>query len=221
MGYSVVGIDFSEPMIEQARKNVEALPAPVDCRFQCVDFAEDTNMLGSYDGLIALGFIEYFDDPVAVLRRMQSVLADQGIAVVQIWNSRPLADRVLAPVYRCWQFLTHPLDSLRGAVRSLKGGGGARGGASGQSAADSPPAVVHRRYTPAELTGFAAEAGFGVVDARGSLFFPTEFFGGDDLRSRWDERLQELAANSELWRRQAVNYIAVLRKRDVPQARPR
>jgi len=215
-GYRVVGIDLSEAMIAQARKNATVLEPDAVCTFKCVDFAEETNVLGSYNGLIALGFIEYFDDPVAVLRRMHSVITDQGIAVVQIWNRKPFADRAMLPIYDFYQELVHPLQLLRKAARLLAAANSV-GSASEDSSlpGDESSSVKHRRYTPAELRAIAAEAGFDVIDAHGSLFFPLKFFFGDDRRAKWDERLQKLAANYEFLRRQATNYIAVLRKNDV------
>jgi len=215
-GYRVVGIDFSEVMIAQARKNATVLEPNADCTFKCVDFVEETNTLGSYNGLIALGFIEYFDDPVAVLRRMHSVLADRGIAVVQIWNSRPFADRVLSPVYDFCQELARPIQLLKKAAGVLAAASGVNNIGENSSLPDDEfSSVKHRRYTPAELRAIAAEAGFDMVDALGSLFFPMKFFCDDDRRAKWDEQLQKLAANYQSLRRQATNYIAVLRKNDV------
>jgi len=203
-------------MIAQARKNATVLEPNADCTFKCVDFVEETNTLGSYNGLIALGFIEYFDDPVAVLRRMHSVLADRGIAVVQIWNSRPFADRVLSPVYDFCQELARPIQLLKKAAGVLAAASGVNNIGENSSLPDDEfSSVKHRRYTPAELRAIAAEAGFDMVDALGSLFFPMKFFCDDDRRAKWDEQLQKLAANYQSLRRQATNYIAVLRKNDV------
>lgn len=216
IGYRVVGIDFSEAMIAQAQRNATVLESNAVCTFKCIDFVKDKKMLGSYNGLVALGFVEYFDDPIAVLRSMHSVLADQGIAVVQIWNSEPFADRALLPIYNFYQELVHPVQLLRKAAKLLVTVNSVESASENSSLpGDESSSVRHRRYTPVQLAAFAAKAGFDVVDARGSLFFPMKFFFGDDSRAKWDERLQKLAADYEFLRRQATNYIAVLRKNDV------
>jgi len=201
-GYQVVGIDFVEGMITQARENAGEAGLSGTCRFECMDLAEAHGTLGEFEGLLALGFVEYFEDGVAVLRSMRQLLSAGGLAVVQIWNRGPWADRVFATLYESWQRARQaPQIQQRAAVGAEKA---ARPPA-------SPPAVEHRRYSPAEFTKMAESIGFRVLDLKGSLYFPHQFFGSDEDRSRWEGALQRAGARSRWIARRATNVTYALR----------
>lgn len=202
-GLRVRGIDFSPRMVERARRNAEDAGLTARARFEVRDFASDPPPAASFDGLLALGFLEYFDDPDAVLRAMAAVLRPRGIAVVQVWNRRPLLEIALAP-----------LDPVR-ARRGPRAGAppAAAAAASPPDAAPAGGEVRHRRYRPRDLARLADGAGFDLIDARGSLFFPLHSSIAEAHRARWDVRLQRWAGRCDLLRRQAVNYVAALRKR--------
>lgn len=86
MGYRVVGIDVSAKMIETAERQAAEHGQAERCRFLSGDFFELGLAPRSCDLIVALGFIEYFDDPVSVLKRMERLLSNAGIAVVQTTN---------------------------------------------------------------------------------------------------------------------------------------
>ena len=67
-GYQVIGLDISENMIRQARRNAQSMGLGENCAFRAGDFEKEWLTLEPFDGILALGFIEYFDDPVWVLR---------------------------------------------------------------------------------------------------------------------------------------------------------
>jgi 2-polyprenyl-3-methyl-5-hydroxy-6-metoxy-1,4-benzoquinol methylase len=211
LGFSVFGADISKPMISKAATNAKVLGLN-NCRFEVFDFVNDAPKKEEFDGLLALGFIEYFDDPVWVLKRMHQLLKPGGMAVVQIWNRRPFGDVVMAPVYRVIDGVAHPWRQLKRIgkavlpeilVQRLQ-----------KAPAKTPLHVEpsHRRYTPAELHGMAAAAGFKVIDGRGSRFFPSKFFFRDGTRVGWDERLQKWTKDKPRVRVRAIDYVAALKK---------
>ena len=213
LGYNVVGIDFCESMIKQAQHNAAIKHLQHNCTFEQTDFVKYNQTLGTYDGLIALGFIEYFDNPVTVLQKMHSLLTDQGIAIVQIWNSRLFADRFLSPLYRWYNKLTNPLQIAKNVAKRLLPATVVKALRNPVSVSThSTVNVVHRRYTPDELAIISKKAGFEVIDARGSHFFPHQFLFSDERKIKWDKQLQAVAENNELVKLQAANYVAVLKK---------
>lgn len=211
LGFRVYGADISKPMISKAAANARVLGLN-NCRFEVFDFVNDAPKQEEFDGLLALGFIEYFDDPVWVLRRMHELLKPGGVAMVQIWSRRPLGDVVMAPAYRLVDGVTHPWRQLKRIGKAVLPETVV------QRLQKSPPKTPshnepsHRRYTPTELHEMAAMAGFKVVDARGSRFFPSKFFFRDGTRVRWDERLQEWTKDKPSVRAKGIDYVAALKK---------
>ncbi len=86
MGHHVLGVDLSESMIRRGRENAERAGVTSYCDFRAADFHSLDLGEHRFDVIVALGFIEYFDDPVPVLERMRSVLADSGVIVIQTPN---------------------------------------------------------------------------------------------------------------------------------------
>ena len=211
LGYRVTGADLSEPMIAQAAGNARLMGLD-NCHFEVFDFVNDEPKAGQFDGLIALGFLEDFDDPVWVLKKMHKLLKRDGVAMVQIWNRRPLGDTVLSPPYRLFSTIAHPLRLLKSLAKS------ALPKALVRRLAKSPPMrpsrieVIHRRYTADELREMAEEAGFKVIDARGSRFFPSKFFFCDRRRVHWDERLQKWTMDKPFIQQRAIDYVGALKK---------
>ena len=86
MGHTVLGVDVSTAMVEQASREASRAGLADRCRFQCADVGVMDLEAGSFDIIVALGFIEYFDEPKALLSRMRQWLAPTGILVLQISN---------------------------------------------------------------------------------------------------------------------------------------
>jgi SAM-dependent methyltransferase len=86
MGHDVFGIDLSEKMIEQACRQADEAGLAERCRFQCGDLFALDLPTASFDVVLALGLIEYFDDPMTVLARMATWLSPTGVIIVQVPN---------------------------------------------------------------------------------------------------------------------------------------
>ncbi len=86
MGHDVLGVDLSKSMIADARQAAARAGVADRCRFLDRDVWSLELPKRSFSLIIALGFVEYFDDPLAVLQRMASLLAHSGVIVVQTPN---------------------------------------------------------------------------------------------------------------------------------------
>ncbi len=65
----VVGIDFSERMLELARAFASSHPGGENCEFVRADFLQQEGA-DRYDAVVALGVFDYVSDPTAFLRKM-------------------------------------------------------------------------------------------------------------------------------------------------------
>ena len=101
MGYEATGVDISESMIERAAADAGRAGLSDSCRFICADFARVEPPNTPYRVVLALGFIEYFDDPASVLGRIRKWLADDGVLVLQTPNRLRLAYLLQGRVGRC------------------------------------------------------------------------------------------------------------------------
>jgi cyclopropane fatty-acyl-phospholipid synthase-like methyltransferase len=86
MGHAVLGMDVSPAMVEQASREADRAELADRCRFQCADVGMLDPEAGSFDIIVALGFIEYFDEPKAILSRMRQWLSPAGVLVLQVSN---------------------------------------------------------------------------------------------------------------------------------------
>jgi demethylmenaquinone methyltransferase/2-methoxy-6-polyprenyl-1,4-benzoquinol methylase len=143
-GGRVTGVDFSERMLERARRksaNVEWLQADA----LALPFAD-----GSFDVATAGFGVRNFADLEAGLRELRRVLRDGGrVGVLEITQPQGL----LRPFFRVWFDRIVPL-----AGKLLPGGG----------AYTYLPASVRRLPGPADLTSALERAGFS--DVRYRLF---------------------------------------------------
>jgi SAM-dependent methyltransferase len=70
-----VGVDFSPPMIDLARKRLARFDSKV--RLMSGDFL-DADLDGDFDVVLALGFFDYLEEPLSFLRRMRELTAEGG-----------------------------------------------------------------------------------------------------------------------------------------------
>lgn len=211
LGYRVLGVDISEPMIAQATQNAARMGVD-NCEFAIYDFVREHPEAGHFDGVVALGFIEYFDEPVWVLRRIHHLLRRNGVAMVQIWNRRPWSDTTLVPIYRSFRTIRHPVDSLKDLGKMMLPKSWVQHLQRTAPVSRTAHEPCHRRYLPLDFHAMAEKAGFQVIDARSSRYFPYHFFFSDERRIRWDEQLQQWARHKPFARYGAIDYVAALKK---------
>ena len=83
MGHLVHGIDLSEQMIDICRDVFKADGMDtISNRFLVGDFATANLDAASYDGILAMGFLEYQEDELSAMRRFHSLLKPGGCLVV-------------------------------------------------------------------------------------------------------------------------------------------
>src|SRR2546421_11367639 len=141
-GGRVTGLDFSERMLERARRKVPELEW-VSADLLALPFPE-----ASFDAA-AVGFgVRNVDDLQRALTELRRVLRAGGrLGILEITRPRGL----LAPFYRFW------FDGVVPLLGKLLPGG---------SAYTYLPASVRRFPAPDELAGMIVEAGFGDVRHR-------------------------------------------------------
>jgi len=141
-GAVVVGLDFSEPMLERARRKE---PAIEWVRGDVLALPFDD---ASFDA-VTVGFgVRNVDDLAAGVRELRRVLRPGGrVGILEITRPRG----VLAPFYRLWFDRVIPLLG-----RVLPGG----------SAYTYLPASVRRFPGPEELAALLGDCGFGAVRFR-------------------------------------------------------
>jgi demethylmenaquinone methyltransferase/2-methoxy-6-polyprenyl-1,4-benzoquinol methylase len=141
-GGHVTGLDFSEPMLERARRKAPGLDW-VEGDLLALPFAE-----ASFDAA-TVGFgVRNVEDLERALSELRRVLRPGGrIGILEITRPRG----VLAPFYRFW------FDGVVPLLGKVLPGG---------SAYTYLPASVRRFPGPQELAELIAEAGFGDVRVR-------------------------------------------------------
>ena len=209
-GYEVVGVDISQPMIDQATANAADAGVSHQTHFAATDFGYlGSGEHGSFDGVLGLGFIEYFDDPASVLRQCRELLNPGGVVVIQFWNPRPAAARWIDPLLLRLRSLLRPFETIR-RHRARRPGEHPERSPQAPAVVDTD-GVTHRRYTPAMADQLAAAAGLSPVTSAGSLFFSRRTPIADPRKAQLDLVLQRIAARSRWLRRQATDYILASR----------
>lgn len=209
-GFYVTGLDISASMIAQAARNAAQLGFSELCSFEVGDFERATARLGEFDGILALGFIEYFDDAVKVLETFRAMLNPGGVAVVQIWNRRSFSAVLEEPLLSL-RHLAHPINLARKLLREHLPKSWVAKIRGHQVPVAQPPADVrHCRYSPEEFRLLAGEAGLVIREAFGSRFVSAHSPLSDSLKRRIERRVAELATKHSLVMRWANDYTAAL-----------
>ena len=94
----VVGVDYSQQMIDIAEKFVKNKGHEEKIQFQCVDFFTKYETKEKFDISIALGVFDYLQFPEKFLEKMKLVTKDKIIA------SFPARYAFQAPIRRVWLY---------------------------------------------------------------------------------------------------------------------
>ncbi len=86
LGFDVVLLDISEPMLALARKEAEGKQLAVRISFHRGDATRLSNLFqpASFHIVICHNLLEYVEDPATVLRNVASVLKDDGKSIVSL-----------------------------------------------------------------------------------------------------------------------------------------
>ena len=96
-GARVHGIDVAAPMIAIADRLAAEAGVAEQCRFEAADF-DDMRPVERYDTFLAVGVLDYFADPLPMLRRAAEEFVPGG-SIVLSW---PAARLLLNPARRAW-----------------------------------------------------------------------------------------------------------------------
>ena len=83
MGYGVHGVDISSEMIHLAEKAIVSSGADSRrCSFSVSNISELELTANSFDAVLALGFIEYQENPIEMLSIFRMLLRPEGVVVI-------------------------------------------------------------------------------------------------------------------------------------------
>jgi len=100
MGVQVVGVDFDESVIQEARKNLdEAVTLDVESGRWPAEF------LSRFDVVAFCDCLEHLRDPWSVLRSVRSLLAPRGLVVASIPNVRQIRVLLRLAFLGRWDYL--------------------------------------------------------------------------------------------------------------------
>jgi len=187
-GFEPVGLDVSEPMVERARRNAERAGVGGRCRFEVGDLEERWRDLGDLDGVLIIGVLGYFEEPLGVLKILRDLLRPGAVAVVHVWNRRSPHGVLVRPLVRL--------------VRRVRR----------RPPRDYP--IQHRSYAPSELEAYARSAGLVPLRALGSGFVPLRPRCGDRLKRAVESGLSALAARVPVLYGFASDYLVALQRPD-------
>jgi 2-polyprenyl-3-methyl-5-hydroxy-6-metoxy-1,4-benzoquinol methylase len=97
-GARVHGIDIAAPMIELAERRASEAGVSELCRFEVADFDSFTPT-ERYDTFVAVGVLDYFADPLPMLRRAAKEFVRPGGSIVISW---PVKGQLLNAARRTW-----------------------------------------------------------------------------------------------------------------------
>ncbi|MDP3143250.1 MAG: methyltransferase domain-containing protein [Candidatus Omnitrophota bacterium] len=91
---SVLGIDFSHPMITRARRMAENSGAEKNCEFVCGNFLE-YQFMGMFDVTIATGYFDYLKEPLPHLNKMRYLTLKKAIMTFPSrWHLRNIVRKI-------------------------------------------------------------------------------------------------------------------------------
>lgn len=96
-GARVHGIDVAAPMIALAQRHAQEAGVSERCTFEAADFAS-FRPSEQYDTFVAVGVLDYFDDPLPMLRRASEEFAPGG-SIVLSWPGKGM---LLNVARRAW-----------------------------------------------------------------------------------------------------------------------
>jgi len=98
---SILGVDFSQPMISRARKIAQSSGVDKNCGFICGDFLEH-QFMGMFDVIIATGFFDYLKDPRAHLSKIRYLTLKKAIMTFPSrWHLRNLIRKIRLTFLHC------------------------------------------------------------------------------------------------------------------------
>ncbi|NQU41420.1 MAG: class I SAM-dependent methyltransferase [Lentisphaerae bacterium] len=122
----ILGVDFSQPMIDIAKKRAEEAGVAEKCDFRVADFME-LELDEAFDAVIAIGVFDYINKPVPFLSKMAKTSVVKVVATFPIlWSWRAPVRWVRlnlagCPVYFFTEAKVRKLCAESGlAVKSLK-----------------------------------------------------------------------------------------------------
>jgi SAM-dependent methyltransferase len=99
-GARLLGVDFSEVALAQARLSSARLLPPGRAEFQAGSLAATGLPAGLADGLMCVDAVQFADPPLAGLREFRRVLASGGRLVLSCWEAADPADERVSPRIR-------------------------------------------------------------------------------------------------------------------------
>lgn len=141
-GFDVVGIDFASGMVKKARAKAARLPR-ASVAFEQADFNRDLPLRAhSFDFAICIYALQCVTNPLRFLREIKRVLKPDGLFLVMVVDSSPLAVPKRKPKTTLPRFIFWKLKALASKSKRV------------------------RKYTRNELKALLTSTGFDVVEER-------------------------------------------------------
>ena len=110
----IVGLDFSAPMLEIARREAEKAGVAGKCEFREGDFLK-ADLTGPFDAILAIGLFDYIREPAGFLLKIRSLLKQKFIATwPALWTWRVVPRWIRLNLQGCPVYFFTP-----GGVREL------------------------------------------------------------------------------------------------------
>jgi len=100
-GANVVGIDYADSMIKLANNYLRKRDGKLKATFICGDFIKDIPTTKQFDITMALGVLDYLEDPSSFLRKMMA--HTKGKMIV----SYPAKFNMVTPIRKVWLTFKH------------------------------------------------------------------------------------------------------------------